>query len=96
MAEIKINEQSVRAAADVFTSKGTSLSARVESIMSTQGSLTATWTGDAADAYSDYQSSWNASATGVAESFTSIGTALETIADNFRATEDAAAGAWPA
>ena len=67
MAEIRINEQSVRAAADVFTSKGTSLTARVESIMSTQESLTATWTGDAADAYAAYQTSWNASATGVAD-----------------------------
>lgn len=95
MVEIKINEQALRTAAEVFASKGTSLAARVESIESTQGSLTATWTGDAANAYSSYQRAWNASATGVAESFTSIGTALSTIADNFRSTEDAAIEAWP-
>ena len=96
MAEIRINEPAIRAAADVFTTKGSSLSGRVESISSTQGSLTATWTGDAANAYTSYQNSWNASATGVAESFTSIGVALGAIADNFRSTEDAAIGAWPA
>lgn len=96
MAEIRITEQSVRTAADVFTAKGTSLRERVTSITENQESLTATWTGAAADAYSDYQTSWTASATGVAESFTSIGTALGAIADNFRATEDAAAGVWPA
>ena len=95
MAEIKINEQALRTAGDVFTAKGTSLSARVESIESNQASLTATWTGDAANAYIDYQSKWNQSATGVATSFTSIGTALVAIADNFRSTEDAAIEAWP-
>ena len=96
MAEITINEPAIRTAAVVFTSKGTSLSARVESVQSTQLSLTATWTGDAANAFLAYQSRWNSSAEGVAESFTSIGTALTGIADNFRSTEDAATGVWPA
>ncbi len=95
MAEIKINESAVRAAADVFTTKGTSLRARVDSIESTQGSLTATWTGEAANAYAAYQTSWSESAAGVAESFTSIGTALTAIADNFRSTEDVATEVWP-
>jgi WXG100 family type VII secretion target len=96
MAEIKINEQALRTAADVFTTKGGTLGERVESITSTQTSLTATWTGEAAEAYTSYQNSWNESAAAVAGSFASIGTALGVIADNFRATEDAAIGVWPA
>lgn len=96
MAECKLSEEALRVAAEVFTTRGSSLSGRVESIQTTQGSLTATWTGDAAAAYSGYQDSWNTSASDVAESFTSIGTALEAIADNFRSTEDAAVEVWPA
>lgn len=95
MAEYKVSEEALRAAAEVFTAKGSSLAGRVESIEATMGSLTATWTGDAAAAYASYQTSWNQSADDVAESFTSIGTALSTMADNFQATESAAVEVWP-
>lgn len=96
MAEYRVSEDALRAAGEVFTAKGSSLSGRVGAMETTLGSLTATWTGDASAAYASYQTSWNQSADDVAESFTSIGTALATMADNFRATEDAATDVWPA
>jgi WXG100 family type VII secretion target len=95
MAEVRVSEEALRAAAVVFTSKGSSLSGRVESIKTTQGSLTATWTGESATAYAGYQDRWSTSASDVSASFTSIGVALETMADNFRQVEDAATEVWP-
>ena len=96
MAECRVSEQALRTAAQTFTDRGTSLTTRSGSIADTTGALTATWTGDAATAYTRVQTAWNTSARDEADSLASVGVALTTMADNFVAVEDAAKDAWPA
>lgn len=77
----------------VLTSAGR-ISGLLDALASFLAPMQATWTGAAAEAADDAIAAWNTSATALNELLTQIGGALDSVGENYAATETGTAGIW--
>ena len=77
----------------ILTSAGR-ISGLLEGLAGYLAPMQATWSGSAATAADDVINAWNTSATALNDLLTQIGTALDTVGENYTATETATTGIW--
>ena len=79
----------------ILTSAGR-VSGLLEALAGYLAPMQATWSGSAASAADEVIEAWNTSAAALNELLTQIGTALDSVGENYAAIETGTAGIWKA
>lgn len=94
MTEMDVDPAAIDAAhTQVLTSAG-KIAGLLEGLAAYLRPMQSTWSGAAADAADGVIEAWTASATALNDLLVQIGTALDTVGENYTATETANAGIW--
>ena len=94
MYDIDVDPAALDAAhVQVLTSAGR-ISGLLDALAGYLAPMQASWTGSVAGAADDLIAAWSTSATALTDLLTQIGVALDSVGENYTATETGTAGIW--